>query len=639
MFSKILFVATYDELKHVTDEIVKEYGLNIEVVSSGDLLDGVEKVKKYANENIEVVICRGGTAKLIRNSIDIPVVEIEVSAYDLLRTIYKHKNKKMAVIGSDNVISGMNALEQIMDLSISYFPVVLEEEIEKEVDIACKIGVDIVIGDTVAVRVAKKRGIKYELIKSGKEAILSAIGEAKKIYEAILQEREKNIRLNAILELSNEGFVVTDEKKQIIIFNDVAQKIFGISKEDAIGKDCSTVLPTINVNDIIESGDCVINHIQKVKDVVLAVNKTPIFVEGMIKGGVIAFSDVTKIQELEQKIRRTLATQRLVAKSKFEDIIGDSNSIKSTIKMSLKYAKVDSTILIYGESGTGKEMFAQSIHNASDRSEGPFIAINCAALPGSLLESKLFGYDEGAFTGATKGGKKGMFELAHNGTLFLDEIGEMDINVQAKILRVLQEKEIMRLGGERMILINVRIIAASNKRLIDEVNMSKFREDLFYRLNILNINIPSLHERKEDIFILIRYFLKYYSIAYKKKLIKLDDSVLNLLMNYKWPGNVRQLENVVEKMVVIAEDSSLDAEYLQNLFCEFNCREKPQDKEQHYEGDFLDGSLEEINIRIVKKVLEQESYNKTRTAQRLGITRVTLNKKLENICKTYAMYN
>ncbi|HSP47485.1 MAG TPA: sigma 54-interacting transcriptional regulator, partial [Clostridiaceae bacterium] len=280
-----------------------------------------------------------------------------------------------------------------------------------------------------------------------------------------------------------------------------------------------------------------------------------------------------------------------------------------------------------GESGTGKEMFAQSIHNVSGRREGPFTAINCATLPGNLLESTLFGYDEGAFTGAKKGGKKGVFELAHNGTLLLDEIGEMDIDIQAKLLRVLQEKEVMRLGGENIIPVDVRIIAASNKRLVELVNKGLFREDLFYRINVLNIDIPSLRSRRGDIEQLAEYFMDLYCRKYSKETVSLEKSTLKILSEYSWPGNVRQFENVIQKIVLIGDGEAYQAEYLRGILAELHGNRPNERKEK----DVYSGTLVEINRRIILKILDEENYNKTRTAERLQITRVTLNKKLETV--------
>jgi transcriptional regulator with PAS, ATPase and Fis domain len=268
-------------------------------------------------------------------------------------------------------------------------------------------------------------------------------------------------------------------------------------------------------------------------------------------------------------------------------------------------------------------MIAQSIHNASERKSGPFIAINCATLPSDLLESKLFGYDEGAFTGASKGGKRGVFELAHNGTLFLDEIGEMDLMTQARMLRVLQEKEVMRVGGEKNIPVNVRIIAASNKNLNEEVSEKRFRIDLFYRLNVLKINIPALCERENDVILLADFFMQNYCSLFKKPAIKISDKIIDGFKKYDWPGNVRQLENVIQKIVLLSEGEELSLALVKDILNELNSA-----NDMIACDDLCQGSLVDINRKIIQKILEEEGQNKSKAAKRLNITRATLLSKL-----------
>ena len=625
MLPAILFIATYTEMKTIAEQIVDEHKLNLKVVQ-GELFEGVERSREYIRAETEVIISRGGTAKLIREAVDIPVVEVEVGGYDLLRCIFKHRDKKIAVIGSDNVISGIKALEETMNLQIVYFPFVLDSEIEEKVDLVCSMGVDIVIGDTVAVRIAKRRGLAYELIKSGKEAVRDAIDRATNICEAILKEREKSSMLNTILQSLREGLLVVNEQNEIVFLNPRAEKMLGVKRDDVLGKRISSALRHLAIGAILASEKSITNYVFNTNKYMLTMSKIPICVGDITTGSVINFEDVTKIQEKEERIRMLLSKSGLVAKNTFDDVVGESDELKRTILLSKKYAAIDSTILLYGESGTGKEMFAQAIHNSSGRKDGPFIAINCATLPGNLLESTLFGYDEGAFTGAKKGGKKGVFELAHNGTLFLDEIGEMDKDVQAKLLRVMQEKEVMRLGGESIIPVDVRVVAASNRKLLDMVNMEQFRQDLFYRINVLNIDLPSLRSRKGDVEVLLDHFMKMYCEKYGKEPVKLDKHRMKVLNDYTWPGNVRQLENVVQKIVLTGDGEEYQTDFIKGILGELHSESGNESNDLSY-----DGSLDEITRRIILKVLSDENYNKTRTSERLNITRATLNKKLENV--------
>ena len=619
MTAKILFIAPYSEMYQHACDIVEEFNYPVTVLQ-GELYKGVELARKSENSNVDVIISRGGTAKLISQSVDVPVVQVEVSSFDLLRILLRNTKNKIAVIGSENVISGIKSLSEILNLSIDYFSFVFDQEIKEKIEIAVEKGAQVIIGDAVASRIASEKGLKSELIISGREAIIIAIREALKINLVIGQEREKNLLLNAVVEHLNEGIVITDSAYNIKIFSPFSEHIFKMSHEIATGKKITDLAVHFGIKLPRLSSSV---HLIKIENKHYSANITEIILDGEIKGFVYRFQDTSNIQELEEKIRKSLAKNLLVAKTRFNHIIGNSTVISNTLRIAKKYASVDTTILICGESGTGKEMFAQSIHNASERKSGPFIAINCATLPSDLLESKLFGYDEGAFTGASKGGKRGVFELAHNGTLFLDEIGEMDIMTQARMLRVLQEKEVMRIGGEKNIPVNVRIIAASNKNLNEEVSKKRFRVDLFYRLNVLKISIPALCERENDVILLADYFMQYYCIMFKKPIIKLSDKITDGFKKYDWPGNVRQLENVIQKIVLLSEGEELSFGLVKDILDELNINNDPDESE-----DFFKGSLVEINRKIVQKVLEQEGQNKSKAAKRLNITRATLLSKL-----------
>ncbi len=622
MLSKILYVATYPEMYDLARSVAEQRGGEMTIIT-GELFEAVENIKRHGLANKEVIVCRGGTARLLSKAFELPVVEVEVCGYDILRAVYKYKNQRIAVIGSDNVISGIKTIEQMMELDIVYFPFAFEEEIEEKIALIKQMNIGIVVGDTVAVRLAKQHGLTVELIRSGKESVEEGVDKALKICAAILNEREKNSRINAIVENLSEGILVTDEHSRIVMFNPTAEHLLQRSRQSVLGEKIESVLPDINVHEALKSGG-LFRRLTNVNNTMLVINVIPILVENEYKGVAVTCEDVTKIQELEQNIRKTLSKRGLVAKHHFEDFVGVSEQIRSVVNLAKRYAQVDSTVLIYGESGTGKELLAQSIHNHSLRRNRPFIAINCATLPPNLLESTLFGYEEGAFTGAKKGGSKGVFELAHNGTLFLDEIIEMDMSIQSKILRVLQEHEIMRVGGDSIVPVDVRIIAATNRKLSSAVEDNLFREDLYYRISVLNIDIPPLRERPTDCPLLIRHLIERYCRKHGLKPLRVEDEVMDHLQRYSWPGNVRQLDNVVQKMILLSEDGVFrekDIAYLQ-----LNSPEG----ETKIASSLMQGTLDDILRKVAVSVLEAEGFNKTRTAKRLGITRVTLNKHLQS---------
>jgi len=315
-------------------------------------------------------------------------------------------------------------------------------------------------------------------------------------------------------------------------------------------------------------------------------------------GVVTAFQDVTSIQKVEQEVRKELQGRGLSAKYTVHDIIGKSKSITSTLEVLRKISVTDKTVLILGENGTGKELFAHSIHNLSKRRNGPFLPVNFAGLPESLAESELFGYEGGSFTGAKKSGKPGLFELAHNGTLFLDEIGDASPTVQALLLRVLQEKQVMRIGGQQIIPIDVRIIAATNRSLKKLVEEGKFRQDLYYRLFVLPLRVPPLRERKEDIPLLVEHFIKQNSVVK----VHIEPVVMHRLMSYDWPGNVRELNSVVQYMTSVMNGNTITENDLPEQF-----REREENVKEIKPGDLeeLEARGELLSFFVILECLEQ----------------------------------
>jgi len=312
-------------------------------------------------------------------------------------------------------------------------------------------------------------------------AVEKALVHAAEILHAIRKETEKTERFKTIIELVHSGIICTDDNWQITTFNHSAEKILNVSADKTINNSIKNVIPSINLPQKPHQLTAQTNKLVCTGQVNIILDIMPIIVNDNCAGAVFAIQDAVTIQKSEQKIRQQLHQRRLVANYTFATINGESQAIQIAVSKAKSFGQTDSTILINGETGTGKELFAQSIHNISPRRKKPFVAINCAALPESLLDSELFGYEQGAFTGALKEGKPGLFELAHTGSIFLDEVGELTPPIQARLLRVLQEKEIMRVSGRKIIPVDVRIIAATNRNLWNEVKAGNFREDLYYR--------------------------------------------------------------------------------------------------------------------------------------------------------------
>lgn len=615
MNEKIAIIASYNGIFEIAQKAGQELNCDIKLIY-GELAQGVEKAQKLIHSDPHrIIISRGGTATLLKaNNNTMPIVEIKVTGYDILRVLFPllNQNKKIAVIGFENTIRGALEITDILGKKIDYYPIFSETEIQSNLYTAKNNGAEIIVGDGLAVRFAKQMHMQTYIIESGKEAVYTAIEEAVKIYHAMALERLKNRNYQTILDSIDEGVISIKEDNSISIFNHSAEKIFQIKREIALGKKIENIIASTEPSYVLKTQKEICGAIQKTAKYTLVTNHIPVIVDNKIKGVVSTFQDITKIQQMEAKIRAETIKKGFQSKKGFQDIICKSSIMKEIIQQAQEYAKTDSTVLIYGESGTGKEIFAQAIHNKSNRNFAPFVAVNCAALPNNLLESELFGYVDGAFTGARKSGKKGLFEMAHGGTIFLDEISEMDLTIQARFLRVIQEKEVMRIGDDKVIPIDVRIITATNKNLWQCIQSKSFRKDLYYRINVLNLNLPPLRERKEDIAPLAAYFIEFLSHKYNKTVKPLGEKERKLLEENDWMGNIRELQNVLERYVISGKLQIDSYETADSM----------------YQMELLEGTLLEIESRIAKLILAEENYNKTNTARRLGITRMTLDKKL-----------
>ncbi|MFO7888133.1 MAG: sigma 54-interacting transcriptional regulator [Eubacteriales bacterium] len=407
---------------------------------------------------------------------------------------------------------------------------------------------------------------------------------------------------NTIVNLINEGLIETDNFGNILFVNEMTKNI--LKENSLVGK---------NINEVFEKVGRFIDENQYVTDELIKYNKEqliistkPIYMLSEKVGTIIIIRNITEIKRIEDKLRKSVSLSGHIAKYTLKDIIGTSSKVNETKNIAKKMAKTNASVLITGESGTGKELFANAIHNESKRSKFPFLAINCATLPESLIESELFGYEKGAFTGAKKEGKLGLFEQAHHGTLFLDEIAELSIKMQSRLLRVLQESEIIRIGSSKIRTVDVRIISATNKDLYKEATKGKFRWDLYYRLNIFPIKVPSLRERKEDIPFLFEYFLEELNCDKP-----VDSEIYKIFTKYSWPGNVRELRNIVEYLAYLSEEEIM----IENLPHNFN-------KVKEIGVEEKEDKISKVKI-IILKILDEKLIKKEK------IGRKKLSKELE----------
>jgi transcriptional regulator with PAS, ATPase and Fis domain len=370
-----------------------------------------------------------------------------------------------------------------------------------------------------------------------------------------------------------ECIVGVDEDSRVIMINQAYCNLLGVKRDDVLGRDVEDVIENTRLHIVLQTGRPEIGEIQRINGHDAVCSRIPIKANGKVWAAVgkVMFRDVSEMRSLMKRVERLQSEIEYYkdelkryhgTRYSVENIIGDSLPMKNLKALVKRVARNDSTVLIRGESGTGKELFAHALHNASPRAQHAFVKVNCAAVPENLLESELFGYQEGAFTGAVKGGKIGKFELADRGTIFLDEIGDMPLNMQVKLLRVLQEKEIEKLGGNKPIKVDVRIVAATNRNLEEMVKEGSFRGDLFYRLNVIALEIPPLHQRIEDIPLLVDSLMNKLSIQLGCPYKQLAPSALNSLLAHHWPGNVRELENVLERLLNIVEEKIITANHV-----------------------------------------------------------------------------
>ncbi len=468
----------------------------------------------------------------------------------------------------------------------------------------------------------------------GAFAVFKDITEVVNLAEELTNVKEIQIMLEAIINSSEEAISVVDEEGKGTLINPAYTKITGLTKQDVVGMPATADISegeSVHMQ-VLQTRRPIRGARMKVgphhRDVI--VNVAPIIVDGKLKGSVGVIHDLSEIKSLTQELKRARQIIRtLEAKYSFDDIIGTSEEMKFAVEQAKLGAKTPATVLLRGESGTGKELFAHAIHNGSDRKFNKFIRVNCGAISESLLESELFGYEEGAFSGAKRGGKRGFFEEANNGSIFLDEIGELSSAMQVKLLRVLQENEIIRVGGTKPVSINVRVIAATNFNLEKGIANGTFREDLYYRLNRLPIQIPPLRQRKQDIPALCEHLLQKINRDYGRMIESISTSALDYLLTYEWPGNVRELENILGRAVIYMKysENKIQLSHIPEL--ERHGQAKIDSVLDPTEVKPLSEMVEIYEARVLEEVLRQNNGNKTKTAKQLNISLRSLYYKLE----------
>jgi len=620
MRSILILVNSDDMIKDVKDAIEHTKTSDIEISMTRSYEESLRIAKNFERNGGRIVVARGAHARYLRTAdLKLAVTDIPFTGNNIVPLMVQATKDwgEFAVIGNPTMIQMARELERPIGAKVHYFEITHVADFDAVMSKLRKQGIMAVIGGYDASKNARAYGLHDYCIKTSEYEIVTAILEARNILAAMERDRSWDVLFRSALDAIGDGVLLAEADGSVNHANRRAIMLIGSNGELDRIRDAEI---KAKLKQSLEAGTPAYDELFENNGHKLSVSFVPL--EDNSNFAVVVLQEVEYVHKIERKIRQKLANKGLVAKNTFENILGSSPALRDAVKTAKQYAVVDSSVLISGETGTGKEMFAQSIHNYSRRSDEAFVAVNCATIPANLLESELFGYVEGAFTGAKRGGKVGLFELAHKGTIFLDEIGETSLDMQARLLRVLEEHEIMRVGDDKVIPVDIRVIAASNRDLRKMVEEGTFRADFYYRLDVLSLNLPPLRECRENLEPLIGCFGERYAERNGKRVPVFTDSAINILKQYNWPGNVRELKNVVERLVVINPDGMIDGAAVRDAL---HIKNAEPEKAPAEDADLIGKAEEEL----IRKVLQECGGNKTAAAKKLGISRPTLHRKLK----------
>jgi transcriptional regulator with PAS, ATPase and Fis domain len=630
----IALIAPYGKLSDLALQARERYPVPI-AVFQGDLRDGVAAARRALSEGARIIVSRGGTARMIAAELGIKVVEIRITAYDVLRTALDLGDfgQPVAVVGFDQFVEGVQPVYELLKVPFAVFSIQSAEELPGVMAEIRRRGLRRVVGDAISTQVATSHDLEVRLIETGSQAVHEALEKALAIHSNILDQLKRARQLETLISAVDENIVLVDEQGKVALSNLTRAPTAGSPEERslellALGEDLPRLLKQAQ-DGMGSEGVVRVDGRECFATVHLLSKQKQVESEG----AVMVIHDISRIRSMDRSIRRQQRRNAPTKVRTLDDIVHEDPAMARCINLARCFARTDSAVVLYGETGTGKELFAQGIHSASRRANGTFVAVNCGAIPPTLIESELFGYVEGAFTGAHRGGRAGLFELAHNGTIFLDEISELELPMQTRLLRVLQEKEVLRVGDSKPVPISVRVIVASNLPLADEVARGRFRKDLYYRLNVLGLEIPPLRRRRQEIRLLFSHFLDELCAQARRARPPVDPSVLAWLDRHDWPGNVRELQNFAERYFVWSTELGEAAgPFIEEMVESALRSEKNFDTnatDESAKAERYDGSLSDIERRVVKAVLAEEGGNVSRAAKRLGIDRNTLKRKAQ----------
>jgi propionate catabolism operon transcriptional regulator len=634
-----LCILSYQRLSHLVRTIIPEYSHRAEIdmteVVFQDALDlgrEIESKRQY-----DVIISAGANAELLRDTLNFPVVSIKVTGYDLLVALTKagEISDHVGVGIYQEKIERLESVKHLLQVKITQQTYQTVADARECVWRLRNDGLKVIVGSSLVVELAEACDLVGILVYSP-ESIRQAIEDALQIAELSVREEARYDSLNSVVRHLREAVLAVDVQHRITAINPSMEQLIGLPRPALLGRNLGEVAPDLSLERVLGEREPDVGTVLTYGGKSYLVSRTPLRELGSITGAVLVMYDTQTIQRADVVVRSQRKSKGFAARYSFDQIIGVSPTLQQACSVAKRCAHSTSTVLITGESGTGKELFAQAIHSASPRGGGPFVALNCASFPETLLESELFGYEDGAFTGSRKGGKPGLFETAHTGTVFLDEIGDMPVSLQTRLLRILQEREVVRLGGVQPIPVDVRVIAATHCDLTEWIQKGRFRADLYYRLNILRVALPPLRSRREDIGVLAQKLLQG-SLRRQGCALQAEQvlaPLLSTLHEYYWPGNVRELENVMERFAAYlgaAESLAgidydgfiLEAPELHSAHAGMPCAEAG-----HAHALPMTDKLPVADNLSVAQALSRTKGNRRMAAEMLGISRTTLWRKM-----------
>lgn len=624
-------------LKQLLHDVAPEYAqrARVDVVDRGFDEALVEIESQRAVEAVDVLVAAGLHGEFLRRHTDLPVVLVKVGGFDLMHALARARasSERIALVSFGAASAEVEQFIHGFGLRVVQRSYRSEAEAAECVEQLRAAGIEVVVAPGMVLDLAEQAGMRGILLYSH-DAVRAAIDDAVEIARAARLAVAKRERLNTILEQLRDGVVAVDEAERIEAVNPPMQRLLGRTRAQLLGRVLGDVAPEFTLARTLRDG------VEQAEDIVrfggqtLVISRSPIVERGVRTGAVLTCQDPAAIQRVDRSLRARARPAPTGTRWRLSDLVGRSPAMRRALEHAARFAHSEATVLVVGESGTGKELFAQGLHAASRRRAQPFVAINCAAFPESLLESELFGYEEGAFTGARKAGKPGLFEAAHTGTLFLDEIGDMPVSLQTRLLRVLQEREILRVGATEPTPVDVRVIAATHRDLAARIEAGQFRRDLYYRLNILRLELPSLRERREDLPALVEHLLDKALAragAPAAAVPPLQRELLRLVEragSYAWPGNVRELENLCERVAgaVGHETRHGGALEVAELLPELRLDAAPPGRQPAAPG--LARSRAQSERALIERTLAECGGNQSLACARLGIARSTLWRKL-----------